>query len=104
MKSIRMRALLCALTTAAGLVCGQAPTITSVVDPYTGGAKLAPGGQAIITGTNLGVNPQVTVGGVNAFTLAPPLLGTQITIEIPVNAQVGASVPVIVTTGVGELC
>jgi hypothetical protein len=36
---------------AAGLACAQ-PTITSVLDPYTGANKLAPGGQAVITGTN----------------------------------------------------
>lgn len=86
---------------AAGLVYGQAPTITSVVDPYTGGAKLSPGGQAVITGTNLGLSPAVTVGGVNAFNLVPPQFGPQITIQIPVNAPLGASIPLIVTTGAG---
>lgn len=86
----------------AGLVYGQTtPTITSVVDPYTGGSKLSPGGQAVITGTNLGLNPQVTVGGVHAFNIVPPQFGPQITIEIPVNAAIGASVPVVVTTGAG---
>jgi len=54
MKSIRV-ALLWVLATGAALVYAQ-PTITSVLDPYTGGNKLAPGGQAVITGTNLGVN------------------------------------------------
>ncbi len=94
---------LCAL--AAGLVWGQAPVINSVVDPYTGGAKLAPGGLAVITGTNLAGGGLVTIGGVNAFTLVPPTPvpggGPTETIEIPVNAPLGSSVPVIVTTGVG---
>lgn len=94
---------LCAL--AAGLVWGQAPVINSVVDPYTGSTKLAPGGLAVITGTNLAGGGVVTVGGVNAFTLVPPTMvpggGPTETIEIPVNAPLGSSVPVIVTTGVG---
>ncbi len=77
------------------------PIITSVLDPYTGGTKLAPGGLAVITGTNLGVNPLVTVGGVNAFNLVPPQLGTTMTIQIPVNATLGSAVSVVVTTGVG---
>jgi uncharacterized protein (TIGR03437 family) len=77
------------------------PVITSVLDPYTGGTKLAPGGLAVITGTNLGLTPGVTVGGVNAFSVIPPQLGTSMTIQIPWNAAVGASVPVIVTTGAG---
>ncbi len=99
MKSIRI-ACLWSLA-AAGLVYGQAPVITSVLDPYTGSTKLAPGGQAVITGTNLGLNPLVTVGGVNAFNLVPPQLGPQITIEIPVNAPLGTNIQVIVTTGAG---
>ena len=99
MKSIRI-ACLWALA-AAGVVYGQAPTITSVLDPYTGSTKLAPGGQAVITGTGLGLTPLVTVGGVNAFTLVPPQLGPQMTIEIPVNAPLGTNIQVIVTTGVG---
>ena len=102
MKSIRIGCL-CAL--AAGLVWGQAPVINSVVDPYTGSTKLAPGGLAVITGTTLAGGGLVTVGGVNAFTLVPPTLvpggGPTETIEIPVNAPLGSSVPVIVTTGVG---
>jgi uncharacterized protein (TIGR03437 family) len=89
------------LATAAGLVYGQAPIITSVLDPYTGGTKLSPGGQAVITGTGLGLNPTVTVGGVNAFNLIPPQLGPQMEIEIPVNAPPGTTIPVIVTTGSG---
>ncbi len=99
MKSI-CTPLFLGLVIAAGLSSAQ-PVITSVVDPYTGGTKLTPGGQAVITGTNLGLSPQVTVGGLNAFTLAPPLFGTQITIEIPVAATAGASVPLIVTTAAG---
>lgn len=85
----------------AGVVYGQAPVITSVLDPYSGGTKLSPGGRAVITGTNLGVGPLVTVGGINAFNLVPPQLGGEMTIEIPVNAPLGSNVPVIVTTGVG---
>jgi uncharacterized protein (TIGR03437 family) len=77
------------------------PTITSVLDPYTGGTKLAPGGQAVITGTNLGTNPLVTVGGVNAFNLVPPQSGTTMTVQIPVTATLGSAVPVVVTTGAG---
>lgn len=99
MKSIRMQ-LFCLLAFAAAGF-GQAPTITSIVDPFTGGTKLAPGGQALITGTNLGLNPLVTVGGINAFNLVPPQFGTTITIEIPVTAAVGSTVPVVVSTGGG---
>ncbi len=99
-KSIRVSCLW-VLATAAGLVYGQAPIITSVLDPYTGGAKLAPGGLAVITGTNLAGGGVVTVGGVNAFTLVPPQGGSQETIEIPVSAAPGTTVPVIVTTGGG---
>ena len=73
------------------------PTITSIVDPHSGSTKLAPGGQALITGTNLGLNPTVTVGGINAFNLVPPQFGSTMTIQIPVNVAVGASVPVVVT-------
>jgi uncharacterized protein (TIGR03437 family) len=91
----------CLWTLAIGLVYGQAPVITSIVDPYTGGTKLAPGGLAVITGTNLAGGGVVTVGGVNAFNLVPPQGGPQETIEIPMNAPVGASIPVIVTTGAG---
>lgn len=84
----------------AGLGIAQ-PAITSVLDPYTGGTKLAPGGHAVITGTNLGLNPTVTVGGVNAFNLIPPQFGASMTIQIPWNAAVGTTVPVIVTTQAG---
>jgi uncharacterized protein (TIGR03437 family) len=98
MKSIRVACLWA--VAAATLVYAQ-PTITSVVDPYTGGTKLAPGGQAVITGTNLAGGGVVTVGGVNAFTLAPPQGGPTETIQIPVNAAVGSTVPVVVTTGAG---
>ena len=94
----------CALT-ATSLVWGQAPAITSVVDPYTGSSTLAPGSLAVITGTNLAGGGLVTVGGVKAFTLAPPALvpggGPAETVQIPVNAPLGSSVPVIVTTGGG---
>lgn len=86
--------------TAAGLACAQ-PTITSVLDPYTGTNKLAPGGQAVITGTNLANGGVVTVGGVNAFILVGPEGGPTMTVQIPVNAPTGASVPVIVKTGGG---
>jgi uncharacterized protein (TIGR03437 family) len=99
MKSIRISCL-GTLAFAAGLVYAQ-PTITSVLDPYTGGTKLAPGGQAVITGTNLGVGPTVTVGGITAYNLVPPQNGPQMTIEIPVNAALGTTVQVIVTTGAG---
>jgi uncharacterized protein (TIGR03437 family) len=99
MKSIRISCL-STLAIAAGLVYAQ-PTITSVLDPYTGGTKLAPGGQAVITGTALANGGVVTVGGVNAFILVPPQLGPTMTIEIPVTAAPGASVAVIVTTGAG---
>jgi len=99
MKSIRISCLWA--LAAAGLVYGQAPVITSVLDPYTGSTKLAPGGQAVITGTGLGLTPLVTVGGVNAFTLVPPQLGPTMTIEIPVNAPLGTNIQVIVTTGAG---
>src|ERR1700674_2455022 len=97
---MKMQAFATLAAAFAGLGLAQ-PTITSVVDPYTGGTKLAPGGHALITGTNLGLNPLVTVGGVNAFNLVPPQFGSTITMEIPVNATPGASVPVIVTTGAG---
>ena len=82
----------------AGLGLAQ-PTITSVLDPYTGGTKLAPGGQAVITGTNLGLNPLTTVGGVNAFNLIPPQFGTTMTIQIPWNAAPGTTVPLVVSAG-----
>lgn len=94
-KSIRISCL-GTLAIAAGLVYAQ-PTITSVTDPYTGGTVLAPGGQAVITGTNLGINPPVTVGGIKAFNLVQTQNGPQI--EIPVNAPTGASVQVIVGSG-----
>ena len=99
---MKMRTLSAAVVLAvfAGLGLAQ-PTITSVLDPYTGGTKLAPGGQAVITGTNLGLSPLTTVGGVNAFNLIPPQNGTTMTIQIPWNAAVGATVPVVVTTGLG---
>ena len=95
------RTLFLSLLLVTGGAAWAQPTITSVVDPYTGGTKLSPGGQAVITGTNLGVNPQVTVGGMNGFNLVPPQLGTQITFVIPVNAPVGSTIPVVVTTGAG---
>lgn len=103
MKSTRISCLstLLTLAIAAGLVYGQTPAITSVVDPYTGGTKLAPGGQAVITGSNLGTNPTVTVGGLNAFNLVQTPNGPTITVEIPVNAPLGASIPVIVKTVAG---
>ncbi|HEY4362343.1 MAG TPA: hypothetical protein VGN17_15315 [Bryobacteraceae bacterium] len=82
----------------AGLSLAQ-PTITSIVDPFTGSTKLAPGGQAMITGTNLGLTPLVTVGGVNAFNLVQPQFGTTMTIQIPWTAALGTSVPVIVSAG-----
>jgi uncharacterized protein (TIGR03437 family) len=100
---MKRRTLLAVATWAvafAGLGLAQ-PTITSVLDPYTGGTKLAPGGQAVITGTNLGLNPLTTVGGVNAFNLVPPQFGTTMTIQIPWNAALGTTVPVVVTTGAG---
>jgi uncharacterized protein (TIGR03437 family) len=88
------------ITTFAALGLAQ-PTITSVLDPYTGGTKLAPGSLAILTGTNLGQTPLVTVGGKNASNLVQPLGATTMTIQIPVDAAVGTTVPVIVSNGQG---
>jgi uncharacterized protein (TIGR03437 family) len=84
------------------LVHGQ-PVITSVVDPYTGGANLCPGSQAIITGSGLGTYPLVTVGGITAYGLIPAAasFGVRITIEIPLDAPLGNNVPVMVTTSLG---
>ena len=97
-----MKSILVASLWAVGVGVAYAqPTITSIVDPFTGSTKLAPGGRAMITGTNLGLGGVVTVGGVNAFELVQPQLGPTMTIQIPVNAPTGASVPVIVTTGAG---
>lgn len=77
------------------------PTIASVVDPYTGSTRLSPGGQGTITGTSLGINPQVTVGGIAAFNVVPPQQGSQMKIQIPWNAPLGSTIPVVVTTGDG---
>ncbi|HVO97023.1 MAG TPA: hypothetical protein VMT15_03110 [Bryobacteraceae bacterium] len=98
---MRLIRVACLWALAAGGLGFAQPVITSVLDPYTGGSKLSPGGQAVITGSALGINPSVTVGGVNAFNLVPPQNGPQIVIEIPVNAPVGSNIPVIVTTGGG---
>jgi uncharacterized protein (TIGR03437 family) len=84
------------------LVYGQStPVITSVVDPYTGGTVLSPGGMAVIKGGPFGSNPQVSVGGKTAATLiAPYMTGNgQMTIEIPINAPLGAANVVVTFTG-----
>jgi len=70
------------------------PAITSVTDPYTGGANLAPGGLALIQGTFLGQNPGVTVGGIKASTVTPPFASpsdTRMIIQIPATAPLGAN-------------
>jgi len=88
---------------AAGLACAQqTPTIISVVDPYTGGTKLSPGGLAVIAGTLPNGNPNVTVGGKLANNLAPPYLtnGRQMTIQIPADAPLG-TVNVVITLSTG---
>jgi uncharacterized protein (TIGR03437 family) len=93
-----MRGTLLTLVLATGLLLGQVnPTITSVLDPYTGSTNLAPGGLAVISGSGLGTNPRVTVGGKVAYSLTPPIEtgGTRISIEIPVDAPVGASTVVV---------
>ena len=75
-----------------GLIAyGQSsPTITSVVDAYSGSATLCPGDIALITGTFLGTAPGVFIAGLRAYTLAPPLNGRHMTIQIPVDAPLGA--------------
>jgi uncharacterized protein (TIGR03437 family) len=90
----------------AALSYAQSPvkaSITSVLDPYTASKNLSPGSPVVITALNMGFFPTVTVGGISASILVPPLINTYLTmtIQIPVNAPVGASVPVVVTTGAG---
>jgi uncharacterized protein (TIGR03437 family) len=77
---------------AVNLSVGAAPTgpaVASVVDALTSSAALCPGDLAVVNGVNLGANPQVTVGGKAAFLVQGPQNGTQMTIEIPVDAAVG---------------
>jgi uncharacterized protein (TIGR03437 family) len=85
------------------LAFGQsAPSITSVVDPYTGSANLSPGGLALIQGTLLGSAPGVKVGGEAAYTVIQPALygGSRLTIQIPVDLPPGlTSVSVSPSTG-----
>jgi uncharacterized protein (TIGR03437 family) len=100
MKKRNLLSFACSIATFAALGLAQ-PTITSVVDPYTGGTKFAPGSLAILTGTNLGFTPLVTVGGKNAFTLVQPLGATTMTIQIPIDAAVGTTVPVILSNAAG---
>ena len=85
-----------------GSASGVTATIVSAVTDLSGGAKFCPGGQAIITGMNLGTNPNVTVGGKTAYNIVPPSNsgGTVMTIEIPVDAPLGSD-NVVVTLGTG---
>ncbi len=76
------------------------PVITAIVGE-SGKTVLCPGDVAILSGLNIGSSPGVTVGGKTAFNINPPNNGNQMTIQIPVDAALGASVPVILTTGAG---
>jgi len=72
------------------LVHAQSPSITSVVDPYTGSTVLCPGGLALITGNLMGKAPTVTIAGKHAFdVILPNIGGNRMTIQIPVDAPVG---------------
>jgi len=84
-----------------GTAAASGPTVTSVTD-IMGGAKLCPGGQAIISGSGLGSSPNVTVGGKNAYLLVTPASsnGASMTIQIPVDAPLGAN-NLVVTLGSG---
>src|SRR5882724_2637678 len=73
----------------------QTPTITSIVDSAVGDSRLAPGDLATINGTNLGTSTSipVTVGGKAAAVLSAP--GTQLKIQIPVDAAIGNTTVVV---------
>ena len=78
----------------ASAVHGQTPTISAVVDAATydsNNPKLAPGSLAAIFGNNFGTSKSiaVTVGGKQAHVFA--VANTQINIEIPVDAPLGAT-------------
>ena len=81
-------------------LCAQ-PQISSVADAVNGGNKLCPGSLAVLSGSALGQNPQVTVGGKTAFNVTPPAGGPQMTIEIPVDAPVGSATVIVTTTAGG---
>jgi uncharacterized protein (TIGR03437 family) len=93
-----IRAIGIILSFSGSLAFGQAnPTITAIVDPYTGSTNLAPGGLALIQGTSLGIAPRVTVGGEVAYTVIPPVYsgGAKITIQIPVDLPPGPTTVVV---------
>ena len=75
------------------------PVITAVVGE-NGKTALCPGDVAILTGLNLGASPATTVGSKPAFTINPPNNGNQMTIQIPVDAPLGAA-NVVLTLGSG---
>lgn len=74
-----------------------APVITSITDP-AGGSKFCPGDRAVITGTGLGPNPNVQVNGKTAYNISLNANATSLTIEIPVDAPLGAD-NVVLTLG-----
>jgi uncharacterized protein (TIGR03437 family) len=80
---------------AAGAIA--APVITNITDA-AGGSGFCPGGQAIITGTGLGPNPSVQVGGKTAYNISINANATSLTIQIPVDAPLGTD-NVVVTLG-----
>src|SRR5262245_59550292 len=83
---------------------GQTPTITAVVDPATystSNPRLVPGSLATIIGNNFGTSKSiaVTFGGKQAFIPASlPVLNTQINVQIPVDAPLGATTVVVGTS------
>jgi uncharacterized protein (TIGR03437 family) len=99
-----IRAICIVFLCGGALAFGQAtPTITAIVDPYTGSTNLAPGGLALIQGTLLGSAPGVKIGGENAYTVIPPALsgGSKLMVQIPVDLPAGPTT-VVVTPFLGS--
>ncbi len=72
---------------------GQTPTVSGVLNSADFSARLCPGVLAAVFGTNFGTGPassvSVTVGGKAATVLTA--LANQLTVQIPVDAAVGAT-------------
>jgi uncharacterized protein (TIGR03437 family) len=80
----------------------QGPTIAAVVDPFTYGKAICPGGGALIYGTNLGSSSStvtVTVGGKAAYVYTSQITSGQMLVELPVDAPVGNTTLTVTVNG-----
>jgi uncharacterized protein (TIGR03437 family) len=88
---MKVTSLLLALSAAAAF--GQTPTVAAVVNVASFGTQLCPGLIATVYGTNFGTNAaavSVSVGGKAAYVYSP-VVATQINVQIPFEASVGAT-------------